>query len=70
MKVLLADDMLNRPKLEPHLSAMLSFRLVRNLFLFSEGFPTRFACGNDNAEVLHITFTHKQLIGAGHCKKK
>jgi hypothetical protein len=26
----------------------LSFRLVRNLSLFSEGFPTRFACGNDN----------------------
>ena len=25
-----------------------SFRLVRNLSLFSEGFPTRFACGNDN----------------------
>ena len=27
---------------------ILSFRLVRNLSLFSEGFPTRFACGNDN----------------------
>jgi hypothetical protein len=26
----------------------MSFRLVRNLSLFSEGFPTRFACGNDS----------------------
>jgi len=25
----------------------LSFRLVRNLSLFSEGFPTRSTCGND-----------------------
>ena len=25
-----------------------SFRLVRNLSLFSEGFPTHFACGNDS----------------------
>jgi len=29
-------------------SASMSFRLVRNRSLFSEGFPTRFACGNDN----------------------
>jgi hypothetical protein len=28
----------------------MSFRLVRNLSLFSEGFPTRFACGNDSLE--------------------
>jgi len=25
-----------------------SFRLVRNLSLFSEGFPTHSVCGNDN----------------------
>ena len=29
---------------------ILSFRLVRNLSLFSEGFPTRFACGNDGSK--------------------
>ncbi len=43
--------------IKPHSFVNLSFRLVRNLSLFSEGFPTRFTCGNDNCKVLLMTST-------------
>ncbi len=33
---------------------IMSFRLVRNLSLSSEGFPTRFACGNDRYAIFAV----------------
>jgi hypothetical protein len=44
-------------------SGLSGLRLIENLSLFSEGFPTRFACGNDSFKARPYFEIGSSIIG-------